>query len=50
MTPQVVTAQMFSITDQLSCLGVRGLELDLHYSESVVGARFFGGAATVKWP
>ncbi len=31
---QVLTAQQFSITDQLSCLGVRGLELDLHYSES----------------
>lgn len=30
---QVLTAQNYSMTDQLSCLGVRGLELDLHYSE-----------------
>ena len=30
---QVVTAQIYNITVQLSCLGVRGLELDLHYSK-----------------
>ena len=33
---KVVTAQIYGITEQLQCLGVRGLELDLHYSESRV--------------
>lgn len=31
---KVVTAQIYGITEQLQCLGVRSLELDLHYSES----------------
>ncbi|CAN0248453.1 unnamed protein product, partial [Discosporangium mesarthrocarpum] len=30
---EVVTAQIHSMTTQLSCLGVRGLELDPHLSE-----------------
>eukprot|EP00752_Nemacystus_decipiens_P007961 g7114.t1 len=32
---EVLTAQIFSITDQLTCLGVRGLELDLHYIDEL---------------
>ncbi|CBJ26170.1 conserved unknown protein [Ectocarpus siliculosus] len=32
---EVVTAQVYSMTDQLSCLGVRGLEIDLHYIDEL---------------
>eukprot|EP00752_Nemacystus_decipiens_P007960 g7113.t1 len=32
---EVLTAQIFSMTDQLSCLGVRGLELDPHYIDEL---------------
>jgi hypothetical protein len=39
--------QIFSITQQLKCLGVRGLEIDLHYLQSVQAAPADRGALRV---
>jgi hypothetical protein len=39
--------QIYSITQQLKCLGVRGLEIDLHYLQSVQAAPADPGALRV---